>query len=178
MEMIFLVFSYRVSSTPSRYRAFIWRKLKEMGAIYLQQGVALLPHHKDMLDALQRLRKQIIDEMQGASTVGELKFLNDQDEEYIIQEFLNARNEEYHELAEDCERLVAELDRLTQKSDVTQENFERNAETLKRLENSIDKAVQRDFFHAGGIDATAHAFDAAQRRLELFYITIPQFTAQ
>ena len=34
---------YRLPREPSRHRVAVWRKLKDLGALYLQDGVAALP---------------------------------------------------------------------------------------------------------------------------------------
>ncbi|GAY10922.1 Chromate resistance protein ChrB [Pseudonocardia sp. N23] len=38
-----LVLIYRVPSEPTRLRATVWRRLKGLGAIYVQNSVAALP---------------------------------------------------------------------------------------------------------------------------------------
>ena len=38
-----LVLIYRVPSEPSRLRSAVWRRLKSLGAIYLQNSAAALP---------------------------------------------------------------------------------------------------------------------------------------
>jgi hypothetical protein len=34
---------YRLPREPSRHRVAVWRKLRDLGALYLQDGVAALP---------------------------------------------------------------------------------------------------------------------------------------
>ncbi|MDQ3892948.1 MAG: hypothetical protein M3274_08645, partial [Actinomycetota bacterium] len=38
-----LILIYHLPREPSRHRVAVWRKLKTLGAIYLQDGVAVLP---------------------------------------------------------------------------------------------------------------------------------------
>src|SRR3712207_3870055 len=38
-----LLLVYTLPSTPSRLRAGVWRDLKKVGAVYLRDGVAVLP---------------------------------------------------------------------------------------------------------------------------------------
>ena len=38
-----LLLIYRVPSEPSRLRATVWRRIKSLGAIYLQSSAAALP---------------------------------------------------------------------------------------------------------------------------------------
>ena len=38
-----LLLTYKIAPEPARLRVSVWRKLKGMGAVYLQGGVCLLP---------------------------------------------------------------------------------------------------------------------------------------
>jgi len=42
-SVTWLLLAYRVPSEPSRLRATVWRRLKALGAIYVQNSVAALP---------------------------------------------------------------------------------------------------------------------------------------
>jgi len=49
------VLAYRAVREPSRHRVGIWRRLKDAGALYLQDAVAALPSsaaHRRLLTAL------------------------------------------------------------------------------------------------------------------------------
>ena len=37
---------YNVPVNPSKNRVYVWRKLKEFGASYFKQGVAILPKNQ------------------------------------------------------------------------------------------------------------------------------------
>ena len=41
--MQFEAISYNLPANPSRYRVATWKKLRELGAVYLQDGVAMVP---------------------------------------------------------------------------------------------------------------------------------------
>ena len=42
-QVSWLLLIYRVPSEPTRLRAAVWRRLKSLGAIYLQNSAAALP---------------------------------------------------------------------------------------------------------------------------------------
>src|SRR5262249_57473118 len=42
-----LLLIYRVPSEPSRLRATVWRRIKSLGAIYLQNSAAALPRSEE-----------------------------------------------------------------------------------------------------------------------------------
>src|SRR5260221_5407405 len=56
-----LLLVYRVPSEPTRLRAAVWRRLKSLGAIYLQNSAAALPASIDAERALRKLRREIPD---------------------------------------------------------------------------------------------------------------------
>ncbi|MBL7624758.1 hypothetical protein I7331_36980 [Frankia sp. AgB1.8] len=61
-----LLLIYRVRSEPTRLRVGLWRKLKGLGAIYLQNSAAALPVSATGERALRTLRKEIT-EMGGVA---------------------------------------------------------------------------------------------------------------
>ena len=52
---------YNLPVNPSKNRVYVWRKLKEMGADYFKQGVAILPKNPVNLRAFGRLADKIRD---------------------------------------------------------------------------------------------------------------------
>src|SRR5437660_2720062 len=59
---------YTVPSQPTRKRALVWRELKRIGAVYLRDGVAVLPEQPDTLDAFHSLAAKI-EAMSGRATL-------------------------------------------------------------------------------------------------------------
>jgi hypothetical protein len=46
--MKWIVFIYKVPSKPTKYRAYLWREIKKLGALYLQDGVCIVPDTDDV----------------------------------------------------------------------------------------------------------------------------------
>src|SRR5260370_245653 len=61
-----LLLVYRVPSEPSRLRASVWRRIKSLGAIYLQSSAAALPASTTAERSLRTLRSEILD-MSGSA---------------------------------------------------------------------------------------------------------------
>lgn len=99
--MKWLFISYTVPSNPSRARVFIWRELKKLGAINYQT-VWVLPYSKEIIEKVQNLEKTI-ENYGGQVLLAEGKVLNKEDEEKILNAFVEARNKEYQEVIEKCE---------------------------------------------------------------------------
>jgi DNA-binding transcriptional regulator PaaX len=62
-----LVLIYRVPPEPTRLRSTVWRRIKSLGAIYLQNSAAALPASAATERALRKLRREII-EMSGTAS--------------------------------------------------------------------------------------------------------------
>src|ERR1700735_4736327 len=56
-----LLLIYRVPPEPTRLRSTVWRRIKSLGAIYLQNSVAALPASTANERALRKLRREIPD---------------------------------------------------------------------------------------------------------------------
>src|SRR6516164_5540576 len=56
-----LLLIYRVPPEPTRLRSTVWRRIKSLGAIYLQNSVAALPASPTAERSLRKLRREILD---------------------------------------------------------------------------------------------------------------------
>src|SRR5271156_334744 len=95
-----LVLIYRVPPEPTRLRSTVWRRIKSLGAIYLQNSVAALPASTASERALRKLRREITD-MSGTAMLMSCSVLAGEAE--VRAQFLAARNDEYEEIVDKCE---------------------------------------------------------------------------
>ena len=63
-----LLLTYKVPAEPASKRVALWRRLKGMGAVYLQNGVCLLPKTDDHVRRLKMLENDIT-EMGGDAVI-------------------------------------------------------------------------------------------------------------
>src|SRR5262245_45854528 len=111
MEMTaWLLLVYRVPSEPASKRVTIWRDLKQLGALYLQQLVCLVPRTETLAAAVARIRRKIGDA--GGESMGfEIPTLPPTDGAKIIEAFRELRDKEYDELIEECDtKFVKEIE--------------------------------------------------------------------
>lgn len=155
--------SYKVPTEPSRKRVYVWRKLKDIGAVYLQQGVGLLPHSEDSLRELEQLRKEVFD-MGGEAAVLSLSFLSAEDEQRLINDCQASRNQEYDEIIDKCGLLIEELEHETAISKFTFAEIEENEEELHKINRWLQKVVARDYFAAPGRLAALAIIEQATHR--------------
>jgi hypothetical protein len=59
---------YRIPAEPTRLRATVWRRIKQLGAVYLRNSVAAMPASAAAEQAMQKLRREIID-MPGSAVL-------------------------------------------------------------------------------------------------------------
>ena len=58
--MKFWALSYSIPANPSRYRVAVWKALKELGAVYLQPAVAVVPQREGVREALLAIRERVL----------------------------------------------------------------------------------------------------------------------
>ena len=64
-----LLLIYKVPQDPPGRRTYVWRQLKQLGAMYLQQAAAILPDRPEVQTALDTLATHI------RATEGEVSLL-------------------------------------------------------------------------------------------------------
>jgi mannose/fructose/sorbose-specific phosphotransferase system IIA component len=158
-----LLLIYRIPSEPTRLRAAVWRRLKGLGAIYLQNSAAALPASTTAERALRKLRREIV-EMSGTAVLLSCSALvGEQD---VRAAFQAARDDEYEEIVDKCQDFMAQLDKEYHADHFTYAELEENEEDLTKLRNWFAKITDRDVFGAPGRAATVRALETCERALE------------
>jgi hypothetical protein len=142
-----LLLIYRVPREPTRLRATVWRRLKALGAVYLQNSAAVLPESTLHERSLRSLRKEIV-EMGGTAQLMLCAVLAGAPE--VTATYNAARNEEYEEIVDKCRDFLAEIDKETAAAHFTYAELEENDEDLAKLRGWFDKVSTRDVLGADG----------------------------
>lgn len=142
-----LMLSYRVPSEPARHRMTVWRRLKSLGAVYLNNGVCLLPSGPDHLRKI-RLLANDIGEMGGEVVVLETAPIDSAQRARVIDRFRSDRDEAYREVIERCDGFEAEIVRESAAGKFTYAELEENDEDLKKLRAWFEKIRKLDFYGA------------------------------
>ncbi len=144
---------YRVPTEPATHRVTIWRTLKRMGALYLQQCVCILPAIDSVLEEIDRVVARI-PEMGGECTIFDIPALRNDDEERITGHFRELRDKEYAEIVEECEtKFVKEIEFERFRENYTYEEAEEIRQDLDKIQRWFDRVAQRDWFEAPGREA-------------------------
>lgn len=160
-----LLLVYRVPSEPTRLRATVWRRLKGLGAIYLQNSAAALPAGSGAERALRQLRREIL-EMSGSAVLLSCEVLAGERE--VLSQFTDARNDEYEEIVDKCGDFLSGLEKEYVADHFTYAELEENEVDLVKLRTWYAKVSQRDVFGASGQAATLEALAGCEQALEAY----------
>lgn len=142
-----LLLTYKVPPEPAGKRLALWRKIKGMGAVYLQNGVCLLPKNDDHVRRLKMLENDVA-EMGGAAVILETVALDRAQEDKVVARFKADRDEQYREFLGRCSDFEAEIANEVAKNKFTYAELEEEDTDLKKLEGWLEKIKKLDFYGA------------------------------
>jgi len=112
VPLTWLLLTYKVPPEPAPKRIALWRRLKGMGAVYLQNGVCLLPKTDDHGRRLKMLENDIA-EMGGEAVLLETVALDRAQEEKVVARFKADRDEQYREFIGRCVDFETEIAKVS-----------------------------------------------------------------
>ena len=151
LEPTWLVLVYRIPSEPTRLRSAVWRKLKSLGAVYLQSSAAVLPASDGAERALRRLRQEIVDMNGTAVLLSSSALAGGQDVKALFQA---ARDSEYEEILDKCADFHAGLDKEYAANHFTYGELEENEVELVKLRSWLSKVLRTRCIR--GAEANGH----------------------
>ncbi len=134
-----LILIYHLPREPSRHRVAVWRKLKSLGALYLQNGAAALPEDAVSREQLEWLQHRIR-EADGEATLWEALPNTVAEGRSLVEEFRASRETSYKKLAESAGRLRRKAALGSSKSLLLEE--------LRKLEREFRAERRRDYFRS------------------------------
>ena len=156
---------YRIPSEPTRLRATVWRRLKGLGAIYLQNSAAALPASTAAERALRKLRHEIL-EMSGTAVLMSCAVLAGEAD--VRAAFQAARDDEYEEIVDRCQDFLAGVEKEFTAEHFSFAELEENEVDHVKLVNWLAKVEQRDAFGAPGHQAARDAIARCAEALESY----------
>ncbi len=159
MDKEFLTFTYKIPKEPSKNRVAVWRLIKELGAVYLQQGVVLLPYNEDLYSVLRNLREQV-NAFGGRATLGIIRFLNEEDEKDIVAEFIKQIDEEYEEFIRNCQHFVDEIDTERTQGDFSFSEIIEHEEEYKKFQRWYETITKKSYFKS---EQQVHAIEILKK---------------
>jgi DNA-binding transcriptional regulator PaaX len=160
-----LLLIYRVPPEPTRLRSTVWRRIKSLGAIYLQNSVAALPASTQNERSLRKLRHEITD-MAGTAMLMSCSVLAGEAD--VRASFQAARNDEYAEIVDKCEDFLTGVQKEYDGSHFTYAELEENEIDLVKLKTWFARIVERDVFGSSGRPACEQFLDRCEQSLEAY----------
>ena len=162
-----LLLVYRIKAESSGRRTYVWRQLRQLGAVYLQQAVAVLPDRADLRVELDRLGQRI------RSTGGEASMLETTSpsrdwEDELVARFNAARDAEYEEILDSVESFEDEIRRETRKRRFRFAELEEGDADWEKLQRWFARLVDRDFFGSAGRAGAEEALARGRALLDGF----------
>lgn len=142
-----LLLTYKVPAEPTSKRMALWRRLKALGAVYLQNGVCLLPKTDDHVRKLKVLENDIAS-MEGECVLLETIALDRLQEDKVIARFKADRNDQYRELLGRCQDFEAEIAKEIAIRKFTYAELDEEETDLKKLQTWFEKIRKLDFYDA------------------------------
>jgi len=162
-----LLLTYKVPPEPAAKRIALWRRLKGMGAVYLQNGVCLLPKTDDHIRRLKMLENDIAG-MGGEAVILETVALDRAQEEKVVARFKAERDDAYEEFIDKCADFEGEIAKETAASHFTYAELEENDVDLKKLQGWLEKIGKLDFYGATRAAEAGERLKACEALLDAY----------
>ncbi|SDL83785.1 Chromate resistance protein ChrB [Nonomuraea jiangxiensis] len=161
-----LMLVYRVPSEPTRLRAAVWRRLKNLGAVYLQNSVAAAPRTPQSERMLRALRNEIVESMSGQAFLASTSSVVGESD--LVALYNAARDDEYEEILDKCADFHEGVAKEVRARHYTYGELEENEEDLTKLKGWYAKVKARDVLGAARGKEVVKALDDCAKTLEDF----------
>jgi hypothetical protein len=145
MTESWLLLTVSTAGAPDSLRVQVWRRLRSLGALYLQQGVCLLPDRTETTRALGRLADRVR-HGGGTARLLHLSLSAPGEEAAVIAGFQADRAAEYQELLGRLPEFTSELAAERAKGRLTYAEVEESEADLARFQRWLAKIAGRDYF--------------------------------
>lgn len=163
-----VLLTYKVPTQSSKARVAVWRDLKRLGALYLQQAVCVLPDVPAVRTSLAQVRARVTD-LGGTSFSAGLTDLSEDDVAQLVDGFRANSEREYAEIIEECEtKFFKEIEFERFRDNLTYEEAEEIGQDLEKLRRWLDKIISRDWLGAPGRAEAEAKVDECAIMLEEF----------
>jgi len=149
---------YRLPSQPSRIRVAVWRELRRLGALPLQQGVVATPALEPFSSTVLAVATRIAADG-GTSERFVLDALPADQEQRLVDAWNDLRRQEYAEIVEECRtKFLREVEFELFRGNLTVAEAEEIEADLDKIRRWQARVEQRDCF--GAADARAAVEEA------------------
>jgi hypothetical protein len=164
----FLLLVYRMPAKPTRGRVWVWRSLKKLGALYLQDSVCVLPDGKRTRNELAPIVERI-GTSRGSYHLMPIRTLPADEERKLVEGFVAQSAKHYDEIIENCEvNFAKEIEFEHFRQNYTYAEAEEIRMEFEKIGHWFDRVVERDWFGAPNRSEARRWLDRCERMLEEF----------
>ncbi|MCL4543357.1 MAG: hypothetical protein M1118_01965 [Chloroflexi bacterium] len=159
---------YRVPSEPSNNRVSVWRDLKRLGALYLQQCVCVVPAFPQCEQGIEAVCTKI-ESLGGTYNLFSVTEVSPEELDRLLAGFRALSTKEYAEIIEECQtKFVKEIEFERFRENYTYEEAEEIREDLEKIRRWCQRVEERDWFDAGLRSQVAEELSRCEHLLEEF----------
>ena len=160
-----MLLTYRLPAEPSRHRVAVWRELRRVGAVSVQQATWALPARPEFLDALDRA-VELIERGDGEVLVFDAVPRGDGMSGRLESLFNEEREAEWAEFLAECAKFEREIDKEIRIEKFTTAELDEEEQNLERLRRWFRELRTRDLLGAGSQAVAEQRLKACTERLE------------
>lgn len=142
-----LLLTYKVPPEPSKFRVAIWRRIRSLGAVYIQNGICVLPKTTEHQRQLRMVQSDI-ERAGGEAVIFETAALDAKQEDLVVARFKHDRDQDYEEFLDKCVDYKKEVDKEVRADHYTFAELKENDEDLKKLKGWLERIKMLDFYGA------------------------------
>lgn len=143
--MDWLLLIHQIPAKPAYFRAKIWRRLQQLGAVAIKQSVYAMPRQEQTLEDLTWIVKEIADGG-GEATMIEARFLAGLSDQQVIGLFHAARGSDYEKILTEAKALREEW--RCQTGESADDGLLGSRGRLEKLRKQFAEVMRIDFFKA------------------------------
>ena len=166
-----LLLSYRLPAEPSRNRVAMWRRMRKLGAVYLEEGIWVLPHTEALTGVVHELLAEV-ERHTGTAIAFVARGVSGEQEEKLLTRFNQAREEEYAEVTRECQKLLAHIHRETAGEHYEFAEAEELEEDLEKIKHWLAQVRERDAFGVEARDAVQQHLQDCRDALDQFMLEV------
>ena len=160
------VITYRLPAEPSRHRVAVWRELRRLGAVPLQQGTWAVPEGEPFEAGYAQV-VEVVKAAGGQPVV--LAVTGEEASAAQLEELFTAEREaEWGEFLPDCGKYETELAGEVAKGKLTLAELDEEEQSLDRLRRWYRTIKARDLFGAPSASAAERRLKECAEALEGF----------
>lgn len=155
-----VLFMPSIPAKPASVRVKIWRRLQAVGAVGLRGSLYALPNREECVEVFEWVSRELR-ELGGQASICEGRFLDQSTDDEIERRFIDARNEDYTEIATAARQLAKRLEAKR----IAPEQIAAITDQHAKLVQRLGAVTAIDFMHVPGREGVEGLLAAVARAM-------------